>query len=185
MTDESKTCTRCGRQLPNTTEYFHRNKVGRIGVDADTGESARLLGACKVCVLEKAKSYRERNREVVNKKSRAYYWRNRDEILRKAKDYVLPQSTIEKSRIRNKENYAKSKQWLMQYKAERGCCVCGEKDPVVLALHHTDPSTKHPLLKKNGGGILALGVTSLSRAKDEAEKCVVMCMNCHTKLHFG
>lgn len=65
-----------------------------------------------------------------------------------------------------------------QYKQDRGCQVCGENThPSVLDLHHLDPSEKEldPASAK----------TSWSRFLGEAEKCIVLCANCHRKVHAG
>ena len=60
------------------------------------------------------------------------------------------------------------------YKAERGCQHCGEANPICLDLHHLDPSIKdfHP--SETAGRKLFY---------EEAEKCIVLCSNCHRKEH--
>jgi hypothetical protein len=70
-----------------------------------------------------------------------------------------------------------------EHKAENGCQVCGESDPIVLDLHHRDPAAKHPNLRHKGprtGGTHLLG---LGRATLLAEiaKCDVLCANCHRR----
>ena len=37
---------------------------------------------------------------------------------------------------------------IQKWKADRGCKECGEKHPATLDLHHRDPSTKHPRLRR-------------------------------------
>jgi len=63
------------------------------------------------------------------------------------------------------------------WKASQGCECCGESESCCLELHHTDPSQKenHPSLLR----------TSWDRFMTEAEKCVVVCSNCHKKIHAG
>jgi len=53
--------------------------------------------------------------------------------------------------------------------------MCGEKDTRVLAFHHTDPQTKRRRVFSNP--------TSAARFLDEANKCLVVCQNCHAKIH--
>jgi hypothetical protein len=47
----------------------------------------------------------------------------------------------------------------------------------LLELHHSDPSVKedHPSLLR----------TSWDRWLTEAQKCIILCCNCHRKVHAG
>jgi len=66
------------------------------------------------------------------------------------------------------------------YVAEHGCSVCGERDPVVLQLHHPFPGEKHPQLKihrKRNQWVFL----SYADLQAEMEKCVVLCANCHLR----
>lgn len=65
-----------------------------------------------------------------------------------------------------------------EYKSARGCACCGENShPHVLDLHHLDPSEKE--------GSPSLLRTSWERWLTEAQKCVILCANCHRKVHAG
>lgn len=57
------------------------------------------------------------------------------------------------------------------------CIICGYcKCPQALEFHHLDPTTKQ-------FGISAAGLCrSLSKAIDEASKCILVCANCHREL---
>lgn len=72
------------------------------------------------------------------------------------------------------------KEWITQFKAERGCEQCGEGDPVCLQFHHRDASLKEANVSRaiNNGW-------SEQRIRDEMGKCAVLCANCHLKLHHG
>ena len=65
-----------------------------------------------------------------------------------------------------------------EWKSSCGCKVCGENDPSCLDLHHLDPNVKedHPA---------KFSRTSLHKFLSEAKKCVVVCANCHRKIHAG
>ena len=65
---------------------------------------------------------------------------------------------------------------ILDWKAERGCAKCGEKDPVALDMHHLDPTTKEGNPSRRG---------RFENFLKEAEKCVVLCRNCHAKVHAG
>jgi 5-methylcytosine-specific restriction endonuclease McrA len=45
-------CTKCGQELPNTLDFFYKDKVGRIG----------LRSACKECLREQGRSHKDRHR---------------------------------------------------------------------------------------------------------------------------
>jgi len=77
-------------------------------------------------------------------------------------------------RSRNQENRV----MLSALKVSLGCCVCGEKDPRCLDLHHRDPEQK--LYEVSA---LIGRSTSWEMIEAEAKKCDVMCANCHRKLH--
>lgn len=66
------------------------------------------------------------------------------------------------------------------FKAGKGCKFCGEKEPCCLDLHHPDPA-----LKKFTISVAVGKKKNLTEILEEAEKCMVMCANCHRKLHAG
>lgn len=65
-------------------------------------------------------------------------------------------------------------------KRESGCRLCGEREVVCLDFHHRDADEKDFTI----GTASARGY---ARAKilEEIAKCVVICSNCHRKLHAG
>lgn len=69
---------------------------------------------------------------------------------------------------------------LRNYKSSHGCCCCEECEAVCLELHHLDPSVKeiHPADMVTDGW-------AWSRMLEEIKKCVVVCSNCHKKIHAG
>ena len=66
---------------------------------------------------------------------------------------------------------------LSAIKAE--CAICGEKHPATLDFHHIDPNNKKFTIS-------TYYVSGCSKDKiiKETEKCIVLCSNCHRKLHF-
>jgi transposase-like protein len=58
------------------------------------------------------------------------------------------------------------------------CRSCGYDQPVALEFHHRDPAAKSFGL---GGG----GTVSLTRMREEAAKCVLLCSNCHALVEAG
>ena len=97
------------------------------------------------------------------------------------------QSKIAKKHyVNNKKAYIdrakKAKKRIAEYIKEvkqKNSCKCGEDHIAALAFHHKDRATKLfevSSFSKRG--------KSLRCVKEEIEKCVVMCSNCHLKLHY-
>jgi transposase len=65
--------------------------------------------------------------------------------------------------------------------AAGGCCaLCGyDRHPGALHFHHLDPSTKRYTLSRAGH------TRSYAEALEEAEKCVLLCANCHAEVEAG
>jgi hypothetical protein len=66
------------------------------------------------------------------------------------------------------------------FKDNSKCLLCPEKDPVVLEFHHKDPKTKTDSV----GNMVHIGM-SWYIVYAEICKCVVLCSNCHKKVHAG
>jgi transposase len=65
-------------------------------------------------------------------------------------------------------------------KAGGGCTICGyDRFPGALHFHHLDPAEKEFMLSRQG-------VTrSFAEACAEADKCVLLCANCHAEVEGG
>lgn len=85
----------------------------------------------------------------------------------------------EQQKLRMSERRKELRDWFNNIKLSSKCSICGENHIACLDFHHTDPSTKDfdiSLMVSNG----------LSREKIlvEISKCIVLCTNCHRKLHY-
>jgi len=74
--------------------------------------------------------------------------------------------------------FQRYKRKAVEYKG--GCCeVCGyKKCMAALDFHHPDPSQKDPnwRLMRNW---------TFERVKNELDKCLLLCRNCHAEIHYG
>ena len=112
----------------------------------------------------KPKGIRQRKcRECSNAYNRAYYT-NKDR---------------HKQAARVKQRKLTIAQKYQEWKSTQRCLVCGEAATECLDLHHTDPSTKEHTI----GNLSSVG--SWSTLQKEIAKCVVICANCHRKVHAG
>lgn len=71
-----------------------------------------------------------------------------------------------------------TKKQLMTDLKEVGCAICGEHDPICLDFHHYDPNEKQ-------FNMSAAVMKTIPDLINEASKCVVVCANCHRKIHAG
>lgn len=65
-----------------------------------------------------------------------------------------------------------------EFKKTLKCCVCKESEACCLDFHHLDASEKE-------FSIAHFENVGLAKLKEELKKCVVICSNCHRKVHEG
>lgn len=87
-------------------------------------------------------------------------------------------------KCKNKHNVTlwtkRRKMALVEYKGGK-CEKCGyDKHPEVLAFHHIDPSKKSFGFAQNE----ARGKTK-KELLEEADKCLLLCLNCHAEEHLN
>lgn len=92
-------------------------------------------------------------------------------------DKKYSSSYIADRKERNRKRAERATAYLQQVKST-GCIKCPEREVVALDLHHLDP------LKKEFA-FSAYRNASIEKLKTEVQKCVVICSNCHRKLHAG
>ena len=69
---------------------------------------------------------------------------------------------------------------LYDIKSGRKCLLCPEDCYAALTFHHLDPTTKSFTIGGNFSGM-----TPWRLIVEEMEKCVLVCHNCHAKLHIN
>lgn len=117
-------------------------------------------------MLQRKREWQDRNREHV-----AEYNLQWQKTTEKGREYVKRHKANRKSMVR---------EWYRGLKATLTCSNCSENHPATLDFHHVDPSEKG----FNISHWIRSG-TSIERIKAEIEKCVVLCSNCHRKLHWS
>lgn len=76
----------------------------------------------------------------------------------------------------NKKKHRKQIHNLLEQIKSKGCCICGETDTCCLDFHH--------LYDKDFQISYGQDV-SFERLFTELEKCILVCSNCHRKIHAG
>lgn len=68
--------------------------------------------------------------------------------------------------------------WFSAFKSMLICSKCDESDPSCLVFHHVDPATKKATVAS-----MVRSKSSKQEILNEIAKCVILCSNCHLKLH--
>lgn len=97
-----------------------------------------------------------------------------DSAMRKASYRNHSKKTISKVNERNRKYAQEYRDW----KSTQSCRVCQESASECLDLHHLDPSQKD-------FEISSWRIGSRTKLWAEIAKCVVLCANCHRKVHSG
>jgi len=73
----------------------------------------------------------------------------------------------------------KMKEFVLADKLSKGCAKCDEKEPCCLDYHHTgdDKEVAIATALNQGWGKV--------RMQKEIDKCILVCANCHRKIHAG
>jgi len=69
--------------------------------------------------------------------------------------------------------------WIVYVKKFYGCRLCPENSICCLTFHHLDKATKNHEVCK------AKSKYSKKTLREEINKCVVLCLNCHAKVEDG
>jgi hypothetical protein len=83
-----------------------------------------------------------------------------------------------KSLLANAVTRKKKRKAFQDWKATLSCSECGFSHVAALDFHHTDAKNKEGIVSEliRGG--------QFKKAKAEAEKCIVLCANCHRIHHY-
>jgi len=110
---------------------------------------------CKACVAENSRLWRLKHPGYATQYMREYIKKN----------YVQMKARMNAKRVE-----------IAEWKRARGCTVCGETEPWVLDMHHIDPEEKEANSAQSA---------TLKTFLKEVNKCVLLCSNCHRKVHAG
>ena len=94
-----------------------------------------------------------------------------------ARYYHVNDERKEQIREGQKRRRQEKKEWLREIKRENGCYECGETNPKCLEFHHDTGN------KTANVSTMASDDSSKERIREEINKCIVLCANCHRKHH--
>lgn len=125
-----------------------------------------IRGSCKKCCNKKSRNYMQ----TVPKERRSEWWKRSWE----KQEYRQRKYDSAQKRIKN------IKQKCVDYLGGK-CAVCGYNKCVeALEFHHLDPNTKDLNLKTRGIDRRK----SFDSQKQELDKCILLCSNCHREKHY-
>ena len=77
-----------------------------------------------------------------------------------------------------RKRHDENKRLLTERKEQTPCASCGEYHPsCCMDFHHLDPSIKEKQISK------MLSANSWIKIEEEMSKCILLCSNCHRKIH--
>lgn len=114
-------------------------------------------------------SFKNKARNIRHSQCRSCYNERRRRVYRdRDREQILKDNSARKNA--NNKRYH-------EWKSSLSCEVCGEDDSCCLDFHHLDPEQKD------------INVSEMARSYSwdsimaEVNKCVVVCKNCHCKIH--
>ena len=158
-----KICTKCGKELPETEFY------------KDPRRENGLRSICKKCWSIRKKKYRETHKEEISESGKKYYQEHKEQINKRTSKWQKNNKERINNRLRQKREPIKEK--INSFKTP--CVKCGETRMCTIQFHHIDPSKK--LFEINQTNIVKYNDNEI---KEELDKCVCLCSNCHTEFHY-
>lgn len=161
----TKKCKKCGNILPIEQFPFHNRRLNTH------------VAYCVECFKEKRKERRLSNKERYKEVNHNSYIKHREKRLKKVSEYQKdPKNKVNLYKLSQKTR-KKNTDEFKAYKSTLVCTNCGENHPACLEFHHIDPSTKE--------GLVAKMIHTRLKLEKELKKCIVLCSNCHRKLHYN
>ena len=129
---------------------------------------------CNICEAEKSIDeflWRNKQKGLKHHSCRLCYKELRKKSYEKNRDYYINKSS------KRRKTTAK---WYKEFKLNKKCHFCCESESVFLDFHHIDETTKNYNISS-----LRYNTYSIDKIKEEIDKCVILCSNCHRKVHAG
>jgi len=151
---EEKTCPKCGRSLPLSFFYKHKNTKNGYTV------------WCKECKEKSKKKYRAKNREKVLKQEQKYRETNREEVKKRCRDYY---QKIRIGALKKLDDPPK-------------CKMCGTTDIRVLSIDHkNNDGYSH---RKRVHNVTMYKNVSKMDSNDAKKLYQILCRNCNWIKHL-
>ncbi len=97
--------------------------------------------------------------------------------LKYRREWYAKNKESEKAHVRRRK--LELREWLKNYKKGLSCSKCGENHIATLEFHHEKGNKEKSVANMIHDG------HSVKMILNEIEKCVVLCSNCHRKIHYA
>lgn len=133
-------------------------------------------------ILKKQKEYKDKNRGKIREKAREYNKLHAEAIKKYEEEHKEARLEINKRHYtKHKFDRQKNKVKAIKYKGSK-CEKCGieydSTNGAIFDFHHIDPE-----LKDTEISILLNSPTFSDKIKEELDKCIIVCSNCHRIIH--
>lgn len=141
--------------------------------------------SCLNCWNNKKKLYQKEHPEISRKASKKYEDKNKDNPIYKEKKYNKNKKSLLKHRNKynnmRKNNKIELKIECINYLGGK-CSKCGyNKNLAAIDFHHLNPNSKEDTISN----LIQKGsIKNFNDIKKELDKCVILCKNCHSELHY-
>lgn len=132
-----------------------------------------MLKRCNTCHEEKLLSEFRKDKSKAD--GRRYECKVCSRLYHKS---AYMEKYADRVQARFQKRYQTVKEKVLQLRLNNPCMCCGESEPACLEFHHLDPSQKE-------FGVTSSSNRSWDKMWEEIQKCVVLCANCHRKVHAG
>lgn len=124
------------------------------------------------------KEYRQRPEVKEREKKRRAIYNQRPEYKPMKRRWHQKYISSGKAKQNRGRKLIQARRWVADYKSAQGCLVCKEDCSACLILHHN--GEKELEVSK-----MAAHQWGFEHIKAEAKRCIVLCANCHRKVHAG
>lgn len=131
-----------------------------------------MIKLCAVCKAEK--NITEFRRDKTTKDGRQFRCKPCARAFINSNYAKYKLKTIERCLKSKDTNRAR----IWKYKQDRKCSICSESVTACLDFHHTDPT-------KKSFNVASARTLSWETIEQEINKCILVCKNCHVKIHTG
>lgn len=163
----TKTCKICKKELPISDFPYHQKTKNTFRPE------------CRDC-YNKLRRNKAKNNEKYKRKrqqqNRDSYYKHIDKRKAEVSRYQKDPKNKEKIYEWSQESRKKTRQKFIDFKSKLKCEQCEENHISCLEFHHKDPTKKEGMISKM--------IFSTNKLKKELKKCIVLCSNCHRKLHY-
>jgi len=177
-------CKNCGKLI--TGKKVFCNKSCAAIYNNKKRKKKKYIITCSSCKKEfEVFGWQNSGRRICDKSYECQYCKK--PLQKNRKKFCSEECYIKwdyKNRYKKRENNRKKRKIRLKLKLiklkDNKCSICGyQKNSGALVFHHEDPDKKNFRLS-----IENIAYREWEEVLKEAEKCVLLCANCHSKVHY-